>query len=523
MKEDKIEAAVTGKAGFAKKPVRREGRKAPSLFWRCLLAVFLMFFFYVFALAIAVGLLYIPYWQMTYGERINGRLFVMCIVGAGVILWSVIPRRDRFIPPGPRLSPEQHPALFRELRTVADAMQQAMPVEVYALCEVNAWVANRGGVMGIGGRRIMGLGLALLERLAIPELRAVVAHEFGHYHGGDTAIAPWIFKTRSAVIRTVEGLDDRPVLRLPFVGFAKVFLRITNAVSRQEEFAADALSAEFAGADVCASALRKVHGSSMAFDSFWSTEVVPVLQAGYRPPVSRGFRDYITRESIAKAVRDYLEHELSESRHDPYDSHPSLRERLQALGVADAARSPAEEPSAIELLNASEQIEDDQLVALMVLNGIQPKGGIAWKDTLACVYAPMWTKHAAEHAKALSGIRPEDLPALSLDPASLVKRFKVTLGATVPKDQMPDAAAAIVGSALAAALHKRGIAMNCEVGAPVSATLDGETVRPLEILQVLGVDKTLAPERWIALCNAVGLAGIDLGKAVVEANQKQLG
>jgi hypothetical protein len=288
------------------------------------------------------------------------------------------------------------------------------------------------------------------------------------------------------------------------------------------ECAAYALAAYFAGADVCASALRKIHGSSMAFDSYWSTEVVPVLQAGYRPPVSRGFRGYMAREPIAKAVCNYLEHEMTESRHDPYDSHPSLRERIGALDVADAPQSLTEEPSAIELLNASAQVEDDLLVALMALNGIQQKGGIDWKDTLACVYAPMWITSAAEHAVALSGICPEDLPALSLDTASLVKRFDRTLRSTVPKDQMQDAAAAIVGSALAAVLHQRGIAMNCEVGEPVSATLGGETFRPLDILRILGSDKTLAPERWIAMCNAAGLAGIDLGSEVVEANQRLL-
>ena len=52
--------------------------------------------------------------------------------------------------------------------------------------------------MGFGSRRVMGLGLSLMQILTVSELRAVVAHEFGHFHGGDVAIGPWIHKTSAA-------------------------------------------------------------------------------------------------------------------------------------------------------------------------------------------------------------------------------------------------------------------------------------------------------------------------------------
>jgi Zn-dependent protease with chaperone function len=83
----------------------------------------------------------------------------------------------------------------------------------------------------------MGLGLPLLRVLTISQLRAVLAHEFGHYYGGDTKLGPWIYKTRSAIGRTLDSLRGHEgwssLLQLPFLWYGKMFLRITHAVSRR--------------------------------------------------------------------------------------------------------------------------------------------------------------------------------------------------------------------------------------------------------------------------------------------------
>lgn len=58
-----------------------------------------------------------------------------------------------------------------------------MPAKVYLVPEVNAWVCERGGFMGIGSRMVMGIGLPLLKLLNVDEFKGVIAHEFGHYYG----------------------------------------------------------------------------------------------------------------------------------------------------------------------------------------------------------------------------------------------------------------------------------------------------------------------------------------------------
>ena len=78
---------------------------ARSLRTRAILALALMVGFYVFALAIAGGLLWVPYAEFMYLERMNARLTLFCLIGGVTILWALIPRIDKFEAPGPRLTP----------------------------------------------------------------------------------------------------------------------------------------------------------------------------------------------------------------------------------------------------------------------------------------------------------------------------------------------------------------------------------------------------------------------------------
>lgn len=243
---------------------------------RILLAISLMVGFYAFALAIAFVLLWIPYAEWTYVGRLDFKIAGAC-VGAGItILWSLVPRADRFRPPGPRLSESVHPLLFNAIREVAAAVRQAEPADVYLLNEVNAWVTYRGGVMGFGSHRVMGVGLPLLQVISVPEFKAIIAHEFGHYSSGDVTLGPWIYKTRTTIARTIAGVH-KTFVEAPFVWYGRRFLRLTHAVSRQQEFIADQVAARIAGAPALASALRRITALGPLFSSYVRSEVMPVV------------------------------------------------------------------------------------------------------------------------------------------------------------------------------------------------------------------------------------------------------
>ena len=228
------------------------------------MAVALLIGFYALALGISGALLWIPYAEYTYLGRVHCEIAGLCVGGAVALLWALVPRADKFVPPGPQLTRAGSPKLFSVIDDVARRTAQTPPSEVYLLNEVNAWVAHRGGMMRVGSRRVMGVGLPLLAHLSASELKAVIAHEFGHYVSGDVSLGPWIYKTRSAIGRALAATQGT-VLAAPFDLYAKLFLKTTLAVSRQQEFEADRTAARVAGAAPMTRALQRVTALAPAY------------------------------------------------------------------------------------------------------------------------------------------------------------------------------------------------------------------------------------------------------------------
>src|SRR5512143_564950 len=249
-------------------------KSGKGLAGRSLVALLLFVGYYVLALVVA-GALFFTAYALTLLHIRSSVLFLSCVFAGCLVLWSIIPRIDRFVTPGPRLSPEAHPRLFEEIGRAASALRQKVPRDVYLIPEPNAWVAQRGGLIGIGSRRVMGLGLTYLQIMTIAEFRTVLAHEFGHYWGGDTKLGPWIFKTRANIERTLESLASRDPNKTnrgwsyagifakikeaamrPFELYSHMFLRVTSGISRRQELVADKLSSAYAGRDAAISGLR---------------------------------------------------------------------------------------------------------------------------------------------------------------------------------------------------------------------------------------------------------------------------
>jgi Zn-dependent protease with chaperone function len=478
-----------------------------SIAGRAALAIVLMVGFYGLALAVAGGLVWLPWAARRASHALQLKLALFCLAGAFIILKSIVPRRDRFEPPGPRLTPEEQPRLFAEVGGVAQATGQAMPAEVYLIPDVNAWVSQRGGLMGFGSRRVMGLGLPLLQALSVPQLRAVLAHEFGHFHGGDVKIGPWIYKTRQALVRTLQGLAQHSgLLAKPFELYALVFFRITHAVSRHQELLADALAARVAGPGALAGGLKASHAAGLAFAPYWTQDVSPVLEAGFVPPLAGGFARFIEQPRIAEGLREAVDDEARGGRHDPYDTHPSLRERLAALAGNEALPTHGSEPRALSLLERVDALEG-RLAGMLVGGGSQVLLPLAWDDVGVRVLLPTWRAFLRKQAHALSGLTPGTLE--SLDWAALGR--KVALRAT-PDDVDPLLLADYaVGSGVALALSQAGFTVDAPPGSSVALVRGASRFEPFSLRQRLAMG-TAEVAAWRSFCAETAIGEIDLGR-----------
>ena len=196
------------------------------------------------------------------------------------------------------MTSDNQPQLFQEIRRIAEATKSPMPLDVYVVADLNAAVAHVGGFFGIGARPIMIVGLPMIAALTVSELRGVIAHEFGHYVGGETKLAPVIYRTREAIGRTIISLarSDHVITRLMFVPFhlyGLMYLRTTLGISRRQELDADQMAARVAGGDAFESGLVKIHAASLAMDAYMNGELGVLLAAGYRPPIAEGFSRFL--------------------------------------------------------------------------------------------------------------------------------------------------------------------------------------------------------------------------------------
>ncbi len=115
--------------------------------------------------------------------------------------------------PGRPVSRSEEPELWQLVDEVAEGVGTTPPDELRLVDDVNAFVTQEARLLGlVAGRRTMAVGMALPHCLTVPEPRAVLAHEYGHYTGGDTRLGPLTYRATATVRRAVQNLGPKSVL-----------------------------------------------------------------------------------------------------------------------------------------------------------------------------------------------------------------------------------------------------------------------------------------------------------------------
>ncbi|MDQ7821389.1 MAG: M48 family metalloprotease [Candidatus Eremiobacteraeota bacterium] len=378
-----------------------ERKGAPSFAFRAAVAIALMIGFYALALGIVALSIYLPYAELHYANRIYPELLIVGIVMVYSILKGCIFISAPFVAPGPQVRGEDEPRLFQNIRDVAEKIKTRMPDAVYLIPDVNAFVAEVGGFMGMGTRRIMAVGLGLLAVDSVGSFKATIAHEFGHYLGGDTTLGGFIYRVRESMIRVVENLGDSWLAK-PFEWYAMLFLRITHSISRQQELAADRASVEIAGKEAHIAGLRSEMKAGLLYSGFLDNEMAPIIEEGRFPSnLYQGLRTYM-KSHHDEGLEEKLEKAIMEQKTDPYDTHPSLSERLAyAESLPDPHIKDEEEP-ALSLLKdpraAEVEVSTFMASSIPVEKKLVP---IEWDDVSHEVHVPRARRYSEEYLKQL--------------------------------------------------------------------------------------------------------------------------
>ena len=265
-----------------------------------------------------------------FGLIVFGGIFLAVLQG----LWV------RLQPPlGRPVTRDQAPQLF----TLLDELRTALECEpfhhVLIVNDLNAAVVQipRLGIFG-WHRNYLLLGLPLMECLSPEEFRAVLAHEFAHSSRGHGRFGNWLYRVRRTWEQVIEQMVRR---RTRWSGVLTKFLdwfwpRFNGhafVLARANEYVADACAVRLAGAEVAARALLRVQlDAALLSEKFWPG-VYDRAKASELPPAQMMFelqqalRQGPAEEDASRWLRHAFLLQTSNA-----DTHPSLKDRLQAMG-----------------------------------------------------------------------------------------------------------------------------------------------------------------------------------------------
>jgi Zn-dependent protease with chaperone function len=289
-------------------------------------------------------------------------------------MWVRIPA-----PRGRVLAPREAPKLFEAIEEVRRVLGARKIHRVTITSEFNAAIAQvpRFGLLGWPANHLS-LGLPLMGSLTVGEFRAVLAHELGHLSWHHARFGNWIYRIRQTWDRLLAILANEGSLATkPFAKFLEWYAPYFNAYSfvlaRANEYEADAASMRVAGAASAASALVAVHAKATYLENeYWRRVWAGVKDSAEPPhaPYSQLLR--CCRAMPVDLGRAYVKVAL-DGTSDMNDTHPSLADRLEALGVPPYARFKLDRSAADVLLGDA-------------LDGLTEEQDRMWRDSVAAMW-----------------------------------------------------------------------------------------------------------------------------------------
>lgn len=190
------------------------------------------------------------------------------------------------------LTPAEQPRLFEFLYRLADEAGAPRPHRVFASGRVNAAVFYDLSIANLffASRKNLEIGLALVNVLPLGELKAVLAHEFGHFAQRTMAVGRWVYigqQIAGHIVARRDALDTILVklsgidIRVAWIGWAlrlivwsirslvdllfRGVVIAQRALSREMEFQADLVAVSLTGSDALIHALHRLNAADEAW------------------------------------------------------------------------------------------------------------------------------------------------------------------------------------------------------------------------------------------------------------------
>lgn len=327
---------------------------------------------------------------------------VMMIFGCGQVGALVMVEQPE--PEGIELHPDQAVKLRQLLRLLCEQMKSPLPERILLTEDFNAAIAQqpRLGIFG-WSRSWLILGVPLMLAVSPEELAAVLAHECGHLSMKHGRQGNRIYQMHQSWERLFQRLQE---------GSGSLFARLAGSIvmrfltwywprfharafvlSRRNEFLADARAADTTSVRTSASALYRIECLSYFLEQqFWKTVWDETVHRE-QPPADLCERlrtAYRNAPDSDRAAR-WCEHAISRVSNSE-ESHPSMSERLLALGLEERETPFEGFPQAPEVNAFDALLGDDSRQLQTAVNE-------RWKNQVSAIWSDRHRRIAALHSE----------------------------------------------------------------------------------------------------------------------------
>lgn len=442
---------------------------------------------------------------MALSGRLQTGFAVISLVLAACMALFFHPRAQLPLPAGLLLSKDAFPDLHGEILSAARAVDAPSPESVRMLPGSDLFLI--ASIRHKHTRFYVGIGL--LAHLTRGEFRALAAQEFARIHTPPHSAVSRVMRLRQRA--TAMNLPDNLMHHL-YLRFLAFFLDYTHGIARRQELEADAQAARKVGGEALVSGLRRYSILRPGFDAFWNMEVVPVLDAGFKPPLVEGFSMYLQSAPVQEVIRQVTASELRRIDEDGTETPPPLSERIRAV-QAYVSSGPPHDSRQLDMPLAE---MEDALLAESFPMPEKPLTPISWDELLPRVLLPHYREVVAQQRGELAGIRMDELHSGARSPQNLLGRM---FGSPPPVDADPQEMRMLLGSilgpVLSAILHMRGVKLECRPGEPVRALCEPVPVQPFTLFDDIHAGR-LKIEEWQQVCKKYQLQERDLGELCAE-------
>lgn len=345
----------------------------------------------------------------------------------GKLVWNLAKTSNAAFTPAPlailgrNISPQQAPQLWGFVKQVANRVQAEMPTNIVVGLN-ECFFVTEGPVQLSSGKdvppgRTLYLPLPYMAYMSKAETAAVIGHELAHFTGDDTEYSLHFAPIYSHAVSNLQAVHrvrgqefwgwlTKPVLLLGEF-FLNSFHEAVQHWSRKRELAADQMGARAASREAAAAALLRVSVLAPCVNQALATCWSDGKQAGAGVLA-------MTKQLVAEhGLGDPRDH-LEECQAHPTDSHPTTKQRLEALGV----------PVSMELLAYAQDVRGSRLLVDLGLEGDAADDVLDVNEALEADFSAAAEVNREENIAGL-----EILAAEGTERVSLYEGAFITIGA----------------------------------------------------------------------------------------------